>query len=422
MATLDFEAKVEQTIQAIEASDQICERNTELLKTWKRDLALSDLSQATIQKRTAHMKVVAEHLQDTEFGEVHKDGMKDLIEWIQSRDTSQATIESYKKIMRFFWQWLAEHEGEELGDSEYPDVVAWIQPNSRVSNDVLPQDLLMKEDIQAQIDAAYNARDKAFIALLWETGARIGEVIDLTVGDLEDRQKGRKVVIDGKTGPRRLPLDTSVSYLNNWLAVHPSGESDDPLWSKIHSPEGITYNYVRQKILQKTADEADIEKPVNPHHYRHSRATYLANHLTEAQMCEWFGWVQGSDQPAKYVHMSGRDIDDAYSELLGEDREGEEFETLADECPRCEEPNAHNTRYCGSCGFDLQKDPGKIEEEVWTREEVEAIVADAVQAAMKGEPGDPSMPEREEAIGSVEAATDASANTAAGPFVHGDNE
>jgi hypothetical protein len=32
---------------------------------------------------------------------------------------------------------------------------------------------------------------------------------------------------------------------------------------------------------------------VNPHHFRHSRATQLANWLTEAQLCAWFGWVQG---------------------------------------------------------------------------------------------------------------------------------
>ncbi len=417
MATLDFEQKVEQTMHAIEESDLIHPRNKVHLKKWRRDLSLADLSMATIQKRTAHMKVVAEHLDDTEFTELEKDRMKNLVEWIQSRDTSQATIESYKKIIRFFWKWLAEQEDFDFDDDGYPEVVAWIDPDSRVSNDVLPQNLLTQDDIQDQIEAAYNARDKALIALLWETGARIGELIDLTVGDIEDRQKGRKVVIDGKTGPRRVPLDTSVPHLNNWLTVHPSGEPDDPLWSKINSADGsVSYNYIRQKILEKTAEEAGIDKPVNPHHYRHSRATYLANHLTEAQMCEWFGWVQGSDQPAKYVHMSGRDIDDAYAELLGESTDDESVDSLADECKRCGEPNAHDTRYCGSCGFDLRTDVGDVQGEVWSREEVEEIVADAVQAAMEGEPGDPAPTQREDAIGTVEAATDANADTAAGPF------
>ncbi|KXA90543.1 hypothetical protein AKJ40_01415 [candidate division MSBL1 archaeon SCGC-AAA259M10] len=51
-------------------------------------------------------------------------------------------------------------------------------------------------------------------------------------------------------------------------------------------------------MLNRVAEKADIDKPVNPHHFRHSRATFLANRLTESQMCEWFGWVQGSDRPS----------------------------------------------------------------------------------------------------------------------------
>lgn len=71
------------------------------------------------------------------------------------------------------------------------------------------------------------------------------------------------------------------------------------------------------KALKTTAARAEIDKPVNPHHFRHSRATYLANRFTEAQMCEWLGWVQGSDRPSDYVHLSGRDIDSSYARIHG---------------------------------------------------------------------------------------------------------
>ena len=39
--------------------------------------------------------------------------------------------------------------------------------------------------------------------------------------------------------------------------------------------------------------------------------------MTEAQLCGWFGWEQGSDIPAGYVHLSGRDIDNAYYTMHG---------------------------------------------------------------------------------------------------------
>jgi hypothetical protein len=79
----------------------------------------------------------------------------------------------------------------------------------------------------------------------------------------------------------------------------------------------LGYRYLREKIFGATMERAGIDKLSNPHHYRHSRASYLATEMTEAQLCEWFGWVQESDVSAKYVHLSGRDIDNAYDQITG---------------------------------------------------------------------------------------------------------
>jgi integrase/recombinase XerD len=43
----------------------------------------------------------------------------------------------------------------------------------------------------------------------------------------------------------------------------------------------------------------------------------MANYLAEAQMNAYFDWIQGSDMPGIYVHLSGRDIDDAVLKANG---------------------------------------------------------------------------------------------------------
>jgi integrase/recombinase XerD len=40
-------------------------------------------------------------------------------------------------------------------------------------------------------------------------------------------------------------------------------------------------------------------------------ATHLADKLTEAQMKIYFGWSEGSDVPSVYVHLNGRDVEEA---------------------------------------------------------------------------------------------------------------
>lgn len=362
MPTADFESKVDSTLENIRESDEIHERNKELIREYKRDQTLNGLSNATLARNLSRLKVMSENA-DMPFDAMDKGDVKDLVAWVHSKDYTDETISTYKNVIRSFWKWM-----NPTDDGEAPPEANWIELNQPKSNDTLPKDLLSIEDIENQVDAAKNPRDKALIYMLYETGARIGELIDLTVGDIEDRKNGKKVVIEGKTGARRLPLVESVPHLNNWLNKHPNPEKDAPLWCKIQQgnpDDQLGYRYIREKILKKNMERADIDKPSNPHHYRHSRASYLATELKEAQLCEWFGWVQGSNVPARYVHLSGRDIDNAYDEMHGL-YEPDDDEKTPDvvECDRCQELNEPSASFCMRCGFALdQETAAEIEEQ-----------------------------------------------------------
>ena len=70
-------------------------------------------------------------------------------------------------------------------------------------------------------------------------------------------------------------------------------------------------------LLKRLAKKAGINKRVHPHLFRHSRCTILAQHLTEAQLEKYAGWVYGSDMSGIYIHLSGRDLDDAILRSMG---------------------------------------------------------------------------------------------------------
>ncbi len=348
MTTLDFEHKVQKIIEGIEKSEEISEKNKKLLLDLQRDFTLDGLSYAWQQNLLSRMKVMSTMV-DFDFDNASVEDLKELVVKIHKRDISDRTIIDYKKALKRFYKWL--------NGGEHPEVTDWLKTTDRTKNNTLPEDVLVEKDITVLIDSARTARDKALISLLWETGARIGEVIDLTVDDLRDHKHGYQVVITGKTGSRRLPLISSVPHINNWLSNHPDRHNDNPLWCKIRGGSGaerISYRYIL-KMLRETKKKAELEKPVNPHHFRHSRATYLASRLKEAQLCQWFGWVQGSEVPSKYVHMSGRDIDSSYARLHGiEDPENPEESKLAPkECPRCESTVPPDGEFCYKCGMAL---------------------------------------------------------------------
>ena len=319
---MNFEKQALRNLEHMTKSETVHPANRDLIDSYYRYLCLSGISAAQRQKLTAHLRIIFDHAGGKPFKRLKKRDIEDIVAWLYTRGTAESTVNDYKQVIKQFWKWM--HDGED------PPETKWIQTRGPTSRRLLPQSLLTPYDVEALIETCTSERDRAFIAILWETGARIGELIDLKVGDIEDNITSNYVIVSGKTGARRLLLLESSSYITDWLAIHPNPDSDAFLWAKYDvnasgQVEQISYQHIRTNILEKARERANIQKPVNPHHFRHSRATYLANHLTEAQMCEWFGWARGSRVPGRYVHLSGRDIDTAYLRMV----ESEQYHRLA---------------------------------------------------------------------------------------------
>ncbi len=181
------------------------------------------------------------------------------------------------------------------------------------------------------VETVSHPRDKALIVVGYEGGLRIGEIAGLRIGNIIWRTNSNgdlkaKIKVKGKTGDRQIPLVISAPYLRRWIEEHPF--KDDPnaivfcSLSQRSFGQMISYQMM-WKTITRIGKEAGIKKRVNPHILRHSRATVLANYLTEAQMCEFFGWAQESKMPRIYVHLSGRDIDKAIDKVYGLEEEEE---------------------------------------------------------------------------------------------------
>jgi hypothetical protein len=177
----------------------------------------------------------------------------------------------------------------------------------------------------------------------------------MRIRDVAFRKDYASVTLRGKTGTRRVPIVAAVPYLTLWIDHHPrKSDPDAPLWPKFSDGRPMTYPALA-KVLKVAAERAGLKKRVTPHKLRHSRATFLASRLTEAQLCALFGWKQGSDMPSTYVHLSGRDLDDAILGVYGLRRKEKEgrAELTPKNCPRCGQPNPATSRFCRYCNMAL---------------------------------------------------------------------
>lgn len=88
MTTVDFEARVETTMDSIQSNDDIHPDNKERI----RELKLADMSDAWLQKLTAQLKIIAEHVGDNRFEDMDEDDVKESYAEADPDDTD--TIEA----------------------------------------------------------------------------------------------------------------------------------------------------------------------------------------------------------------------------------------------------------------------------------------------------------------------------------------
>lgn len=343
----DYKQRLESTLKKIEASP-LSVSNRSVILGFIDECFVQGLSKGRAVRYAYYLLKLAEWL-GKDFKEAKKEDLKQVIRKIETChyvDASKIELkQTIKKLYRFI-----------LDTDEDPDLVRWIKPGAHKNKTRMPDQILTKDEITKLIEATPKPRDRAFVSMLYETGTRIGEILFLRLHAIAFDKHGAVVSIPfGKTGPRRVRIISSVPYLEEWLNKHPDNTNHEAyLWPgpKLNH---LSYGGARG-MLKRHAIKAGIRKPVNPHSFRHARATHLANHLTEAQMKEYFGWTQASIMAAVYVHLSGRDVDNAILKLHGikNDEEENEVDKMSPKvCPRCELQNPATNTLCSRCGIPL---------------------------------------------------------------------
>jgi predicted amidophosphoribosyltransferase len=158
---------------------------------------------------------------------------------------------------------------------------------------------------------------------------------------------------------RRVLITFSQPALTEWLQNHPRREDPEaPVWLSLSTKnrgEPLGYEAARM-ALQRLKERSGLKKTVNPHMFRHSRATSLSTIMTEAQMSHHLGWVPGTRMAATYVHLAGRDVDHVLLRqqgLLKDDDEHPEPELKVRACQICSEKNSPTSTFCTRCGRPL---------------------------------------------------------------------
>ena len=287
---------------------EISNNNKEILSNYQTYLLTVKLlnSETTIDSYILDIYKYLEYLKK----DYHQTNNKDIYNYLKYLSDKKYSIYSVvRKIssIKSFYNYLSEESIYEINlDIERPKFYK-----------KLPQVLSIDEVdklLDIKLESPYDYRNKAMLELMYATGLRVSELINLTKLNIDlDKQTVRCF---GKGNKERIiPIGKiAIKYLKIYL-----DEYRDSLTKKTLCDNLFLNNHGKRltrqgffKMIKKQADEKGIKENITPHMLRHSFATHLLNNGADLRSIQLMLGHENISTTGIYTNVSKEKIKENY--------------------------------------------------------------------------------------------------------------
>lgn len=168
-------------------------------------------------------------------------------------------------------------------------------------------------DIQG--DSVFDYRNKSMLELMYASGLRVSELLDLKIGDIDTLNCVVRVVGKGSK-ERIIPIgDYTIESLNKYLDIRGSllkNRTCEYLYLNKNGTRLSRFSFF--KIIKKLLREKGINKDISPHTLRHSFATHMLNYGADLRSIQELLGHSDIATTKIYTHISDNKIKDEYIE------------------------------------------------------------------------------------------------------------
>ncbi|MBT7474634.1 tyrosine-type recombinase/integrase, partial [Candidatus Woesearchaeota archaeon] len=171
--------------------------------------------------------------------------------------------------------------------------------------------VLSKKDILSMIDNTENLKHKLLLEILYSSGLRVGEAVNLKISDIDvDRNIIR--VNQGKGSKDRQSILSKKLKEDLLKYLCTKRDNDIYLFSKRENHIVIK---TAQKIVDNAAKRVKLNKKVTPHMLRHSFATHLLENGTDIRYIQKLLGHSRLETTQIYTHVANNDLKNIKSPL-----------------------------------------------------------------------------------------------------------
>lgn len=235
--------------------------NDELLKMFLAAKRIEGCSDRTISYYQATVK----HLFSKTENSVRKITTEEMREYLSNyqkrNDCSNVTIDNVRRNISSFFSWLEEEDYI---------LKSPMRRIHKIKTKTVVKSTISDEGIELLRDNCKEKRDLAIIDLLYSTGIRVGELVNLNIEDID--LEGRECVVYGKGDKeRRVYFDAKAKvHLKEYIETR--RDDNEALFVTLDAPHDRLKISGVEIRLRKLGRELNLER-IYPHKFRRSMAT-----------------------------------------------------------------------------------------------------------------------------------------------------
>ncbi len=277
--------------------------------------AVKNVSVETAKSYEYDLKKYQRYLEvnNIDYLEITGEQIKNFIATLLDESLSAPTLNRMICVLRSFYRFL--HKYQYINYDPTRDLLH-LQMKKALPNYLTIAEV--EQLLNFELKSASDYRNKAMIELMYSSGMRVSEVVNLKLNDIMI-EKGF-VMCYGKGSKERLvPLgEYAIEYLKLYLEIYRKQ------LLKISTSEYVFLNnrgnrISRQaffKAVQKIATQQKISKKVSPHTLRHSFATHLLNNGVDLRVVQEMLGHSDIATTEIYTHISLDYLEEHYLEVF----------------------------------------------------------------------------------------------------------
>ena len=269
-----------------------------LIQQYYASLSIEGKRKKTIERYMSQLKTMIDWIKKPLRDITTEDIRYYLAIYQQQRKVSNTTLDGMRKCICAFFSW-AEF-------SEYIDK----SPARRIKgikHDTVPEPALTSGEIEKAMIHCHTDRDKAIINFMYETGARVSEVSNVKLDDIDFKEN--TVVLHGKGNKDRVAFftDKSLLYIGEYIK---SRKSNSSILFESKRGGALTNSGI-QSMIRKLGEESEIEH-LHPHRFRVSRITHLVDRGMPLQDVQELAGHSDINTTRRYYRNTVNNIKNSY--------------------------------------------------------------------------------------------------------------